>query len=193
MTGQVPFGTVITAGDVQAAVRAVLVDGFPDVLASVAAQHGFDPDDVPAPRGWGASAGPQPGGVDQRPVGVIVSPGIAGPPVRRGDGLYELRYEVAVGVVNVAATADLAQARCNLHAGALRATVLQHRKLGGLAASTRWTDERTEPVAENDQLAVWAATSVFEVTLEAAVDGIALAGPNPVVEEHRIDIILRRS
>lgn len=177
-----PFGQIMTAGAVRNALRATLAEYLPDVLAVVAERAGFDPDVVLPPRGYGASADPE--DVGDQPLGVIVAPGMSGQPVHRGNGLYELPWDAAVAIVVSAPTRDQGQALSEVYGAAVRAAIMQHPSLGGLAVSTRWVDERHEEIAFSSGRSVWAPQLVFAITVSAAVDGYATAGPNPIVEQH---------
>lgn len=183
MTSDLPYGQIITAGVVRAKVREVLETFLPDVLAVVATRSGFDPDLVPPPKGYGASAVPEDVAAWE-PMGVIRVPGMSEQPTRRSNGTYELPWDVGVGVVVSAKSSDDAQALSEVYGAAVRAAVLQHRSLLGLAVTTSWADERHEEIAYDTGRSVWASTQVFGVVVVAVVDGYATAGPNPVVEQH---------
>ncbi len=152
----------------------------------LAVRSGFAPATVLPPLGYGATVDPEDMG--DRPLGVAVVPGIQGQPVKHSDGLYEMSWDAAAGVAVSARSADEAKALAEVYAAAVRACVLQHAGLNGLASSTRWVDERIEEINWNPGVSVWAATVQFVIAVDAAVDGYATASPSPVVERYQITV-----
>lgn len=185
-----PFGDVITAGVVSNSLRETLVEFLPPLLEVLAVRAGFGPGELLAPIGYGAGDGAEQ--VRDQPMGIVVCPGISGRPVKHADGLYEMPWDVAAAIVACGRSSDEAKAMSEVYGAALRACVLQHPSLKGLASSTQWIDERYEQIAYSTDASVWACTIVFRVSVDAAVDGYATAGPNPVIQSRIITIGIKQ-
>lgn len=182
-----PYGEIVTAGLVRSAIKGILLGHLAPVLAVVAERQGFDPASVSAPAGYGASANPDEVEALQA-MGIIVVPGMSDQPVKRSDGSYELAWDAAVAIVCSARTRDEGQALSEIYGAAVRACILQHRSLAGVAETTVWTDESHEEIAYDTGRSVWAATLVFAVTCRSVVDGYATSAADVPVSSYQFEV-----
>lgn len=179
------YGTVITGGDVRAAVRATIELWSDAYVYEMARQVGFD---LLPLRTFGMFGGPT-YPPDQVPGCIIVAPGIVGDPERRGDGLIDVRWSVGIGILVADATAESAMVRAEPYGAALRALMIQQGDLGGFAEETTWLDEETTPIAYETDRVVAASSLQFSVQLRGVVDrfGGPLAPPDdPTVEQDTV-------
>ncbi len=185
MTVSVPFGPVITAGDIRGGLKTVLTASLPSVITAVCNQKSISPSLVPPPAAWGGPTDPSalPAGTSV-PLGVISAPGTTRDPVKRGNGDYELQWDAGVGLISSHPDSETGQRLSEIYGAAIRACILQNGSLGGVADSVRWVDESNEETAWNSGQSVWAATVIFAVTCVAVVDGYATAGPDPAIVQH---------
>lgn len=103
---------------------------------------------------------------DSTPCVVITSPGLTGPPDRRGDSSYEATWGVGVvpvvGATDEVSTRDLALD----YTAAVRAAVMQNRSLGGFAAAVTWLGESYDEVPFEATRTLGAGHVAFGVTVE---------------------------
>ena len=159
------YGPVVTGGDVRKAVRDTIVAWSDSYVDELARQVGIALLPI---RTYGIFGGPS-YPVDELPACVIVAPGLMGAPERRGDGSFDALWAVGVGIVVADVTADLAVARAEPYAAAIRALMVQQGGLGGFAEETTWTDEETVPIAYERDRVVAAASLQFEVVVNNVV------------------------
>lgn len=72
---------------------------------------------------------------------VCISPGLADTPRTKGDGQYIASWRLGVGVATASHDEQTANLRVKIMGAAVRAVLTQKASLGGIAQSTRWTDE----------------------------------------------------
>lgn len=161
------FGRIITGNDVERAALATLRAHMPDYLREVERQAGGDPGSLPAPRGYIVASQFQYRPEDQLPVVVVISPGLAGPPRRDGDGRVMARWSLAAGVVTAAA--ERARENAMSYVGALRALLLQHQTLDGLALDVEWQDEEYDSAPFDVTRTLFSARVVASVTVPDVV------------------------
>jgi hypothetical protein len=135
------FGQIVTGRHVELALIQHLQLWLPVYVAEVSEQDGHPRNFYAQPRSyerWSAWDATMP--EDQTPAVVVVSPGLAEEPSRRGD-TWTAKWSVSVAAIVTARTKsegrDLVEAYC----AAVRASVMQHRSLGGFAAGCSWVDE----------------------------------------------------
>lgn len=138
------IGRIITARDVEAAMRATLELWQDTYLGELARQQGRDPHALPAIRSWNTAAEFSDFPEAQLPSAIVVAPGTASVE-RRATG-YAAAWAVGVAVVVSAATEADTDLLAKLYAAAVRAAVVQHGSLGGLAEHTAWESERFDDV-----------------------------------------------
>lgn len=173
------FGDIKTGDDVEDAVEATLRLWFRTYLNEIELQKGVPSLNLPAPRSYTNHNEFTTFPEDQLPQCVIISPGMAGPPKMEGDGTFRAFWRLGIGVVNSAKDAASTNRNSKWYAAAVRAIILQHRSLGGIAQGVKWELESYEegPVESERTLAV--ASCEFIVEVEGVVD----SGQGPAVPE----------
>lgn len=166
------YGRIITGGDVERAVLATLREHAAEYVEEVERQQGREPGALARPRGYIVASQFQRWPEDQLPVVVVISPGFAGPPRRAGDGRIMARWSVGVGVIVSSAHREAARDNGQLYAAAMRALVLQHEDLGGLAAGVELQDEDYSDFPFISTRTLMSARVLFSAT----VDDVTSAG-----------------
>lgn len=174
------YGPIVTADDVEAAVKTTLRAWCTTYTEEVARQKGVT---LPPINYYGGTEIDL-SDVNTFPALVVVCPGIVGEPVRHGDGSQDATWAVGVGVVVAETVAYKALTLAKLYGAAVRALLVQQGSLGDFAVQTTWTDE--ESASEGFELDRWMAscTLQFEVTVTAVVNrfgGPTTPPANPTV------------
>lgn len=82
---------------------------------------------------------------------LVIAPGLVGPPIKNGRGVYQAVYRVGVAVVCVAPDEDTARLYANLYGVSVRSILIDHPSVEGLALATDWVDESFNEVPVGDQ------------------------------------------
>jgi hypothetical protein len=129
------YGRLISAVDVEQALKRRLDDRLGDYLAEVERQHGIVVGTLARPRAFVvAERFPE----DQLPAIVVESPGTADLPLADGQGRYYARFELVLTIAVAASTGALELAK--LYALALRALAVQQPS--ALFMGVDWINER---------------------------------------------------
>lgn len=164
------FGPIVTGKQVRTAMRDHLRTWLPAYLPEIGRGDGRLGDALPQPRSW-VSALDMPDGKfteDQMPSCVIVAPGLAEEPVKKG-GLFICRWAVSVGICVSGQDRENTFDLSELYAAAVRAAVLQNSSLGGFSTGTDWLGERYDDIP-NEMLRTLAAGTVqFLVEVQGAL------------------------
>lgn len=163
------YQPIVTGVQVRDALTATIQAWANAYTDEVGRQHSVT---LPPIRTYGVSLGMLPTGevADELPACVVVAPGIAGDPVRRGTGDQDATWAVGVGVVVADLSADPALDLAALYAAAVRALLVQHGSLGGFARGTTWLDEEYVEVAYERDRVVAAGNLKLEVEVAAVVN-----------------------
>lgn len=159
------FGEIFTADELESAVESTLKIWFRTYLNEIELQHGQPNVNLPPPRSYKhhveMDTYPEP----QLPQCLIVSPGMSSAPLMEGDGTFRGFWRVAIGIVNSAKDRESTNRNSKWYAAAVRAIILQHRSLGGVACGVEWEEEGYEdgPTEADRSLAVSTNTFIFEV------------------------------
>ena len=178
------IGAIVTAADVEDAARSTIETWQDTYLGELARQHARDPDALPAIRSWNVSAEFSDFPAAQLPSAIVVAPGTAA--VERRASGYEATWTLGIAVVVSAATEADTDRLAKLYAAAIRAAIVQHGSLGGIAESTQWTGERFDDVAPDPadaERTLVAAQVTFAVTVADVINpalGI-LEPPDPPI------------
>lgn len=176
------FGSLVSGDEIEEAVVATLQAWVPTYLRELERHFDLDPGALPAPRSYSTVSDRDPARwpEDQIPAVVVMSPGLAGDPVRRGDGSYRLAWSVAIGVVVSASSQAATRKLARRYAAAVRLIVVQHPALGGIAAGVDFTDESYDDLARDRERSLAAGAVTFTVHVDgAADDSTAPAAPDP--------------
>lgn len=161
-----PFGQIVTAAQVEAAVISTLRTYLPHYLAEVERQSGAEPA-IATPRTYRVWTESDTWPSDQLPAVIVACPGTSD--TRRTAGGYEADWDVRVGVI--VRTSDQASTRrlAGIYAAATRAVLVQRPALGGRALATVWTGEEID--SEPDSGQTWGlGTTRVVVTVPQVVD-----------------------
>lgn len=157
------IGPLVSVDEVCEAVESTLTAWLPSVLAEIAAAKSltlpvptaYDMPDAAALRNDRAAL----------PALAVSSPGLASPPVRDGDGVYEATWRV---VVTAFARADSYRATARAVRGyalAVRTCLVQHQDLGGIAAHVGWVGEEYAALDSRVARTLGAGFVTFTVTV----------------------------
>jgi hypothetical protein len=115
------------------------------------------------------------------PAGAIESPGLAAQPVQTSATTWDATWVVVVGVYDRGFDHDDTASRVRRWAAAVRATVLAHRDLGGLARTVTWTGEAyAQRPDRRDARGLGGCAVTFTVTVPNAVE-LPVASPSTPV------------
>lgn len=193
------FGNIVTAHDLEHAVKDTLKEWFPEYLAEIERQSDVPGLNLPSPRSYEHRVEMSNFPEDQLPQCIIVSPGMASAPMMEGNGSYRAFWKILIGIVNSAKDKESTARNSKLYAAATRAIILQHRSLGGFTSGMVWDGESYEhgPVEAERTLAVCSLEFTFEVEsvaserggpIEHAEDPEVPPADWPLVETTDVDI-----
>jgi hypothetical protein len=159
----------VSAADVSAAARAILIAHLPARLALGVNGRAA----LPEPTSYAEVPTAEAVRRVKKSVLAVMVPQIIGSPERFGDGTYDVTFLLSVAVWHeqthdlplLSAAAD--------YVAAIRETLLAHPTLGGLATDATWTDESVDLVGD--------ATSVL--TLGMGICEFAVRVPNVTAPE----------
>lgn len=150
------FRTIYSADILEAEVVALLQLWFPTYLREMERQHDLQPNSIKTPityttrRIFDALPG------EELPKCVVVSPGLAGKPEKRGGGSYDCLWRLGVGVAFSWVTEEEANTLVKNYAAASRAIMLQQ-----LPHIITWEDESYDDLPITDKLVQYKAASNF--------------------------------
>lgn len=177
---------MISSADVAAAARSTLVAHLPARLAAL-------PRPLPVPTRFDEVPTFEAIRRVKRSVLAISVPRTLGTPERFGDGSYDAVWLLSIAVWHEqSSTLPLLTAGGDYNA-AVRGTLLEHQKLGGIASQTTWTEESTDLVGdERTNLTLGLAICEFAVRVSNVADENPLPLPDgtdgPVVQTAEVTI-----
>lgn len=131
---------LITADDLCVAAAEILAEHLPAVVAAM----GWDEDSV-APLApvttWEQVPTLEALTAAEMPAGAVTSPGLAETPTRRERGRHDAVWRISVGVYDRGDDYHETARRVRRWAAAVRATLLEHRTLNGVADGVWWRGE----------------------------------------------------
>jgi hypothetical protein len=173
------FGPLVAGGDVEQWVLDLLQTWFSTYLAEVERQHGYGGNDLPRPRGWAVGPTFDKWPEDQLPGVLVASRGVPTPPVKRGSGGYEARWQIEPGVILSARTQTETHALAMLYGLAIRALMIQRPSLDGYAEASTWLGEAYDDLGYDDSRSLYAVRELFAV----AVVDVTFTGAGPVTPD----------
>jgi len=176
------FGTIKHAGQIEDMAEDFLKLWTPTYLAEMERQLGLDSKSLPHIRAWTRINEFEKWPEDQLPTVLLICPGLAEPPIKDGSGAYRAKWALGVAVVVSASTERATRNIAGIYSAAIRATLLQHRSLGGQALGVDWTDERYDDLPSEDSRSLAAARQVFVVEVADVTN--AKLGPDEVLVDH---------
>lgn len=176
------FGLIISAPIVREAVEAFIKPWVPAYLHEVARQMGRDTV-PPTIRSWVPATEIESFPSDQLPLGIVLVPGLAETPVKKSTG-YNTSWVLNVAVVVNGQDRPGVLALAGLYAAAIRALLIQHPSMGGLAVGYTWLDERYEELSPDGErtMAACQVIGVLHVDRVVQVDrGPLVVPPDPAL------------
>jgi hypothetical protein len=135
------FEAIFAAPMLENALLALIKEWLPTYLAEVERQFGIDAGTLARPKYFGTSVDDtlEPG--ERYPAIVVVSPGTAEVPEGTGGGAWSAWYDVTVATSVMGSNEMGARRQAGLYSAAVRALVMQHAGIGGVAEATLWQGE----------------------------------------------------
>lgn len=169
------IGRIVSGREVELAALAMLKRWSSTYLAEAERQTGRPVGSLPRIRTWTTAPDFEKWPEDQLPCVLLISPGLAQPPMPDGSGHYRAQFSLGLATIVSAArmddTAELAKLYCAVH----RACILQHQSLEGFAAGVTWVDENYDDLPSIDTRSLGAGQAIFAVQ----VDGISTRWNGP--------------
>jgi len=164
------YGRILTATQVEAAMRTHMTTWLNDYIREMELQTGRATNSVPLPSSYKTSADFERWNEERLPEMVMVSPGLIGEPMGAGErGKYRATWGMALVTVVSANTKANTDALAKLYAAAIRGAVMQHRSLGGFARATQWLDERYDVIPSEGTRNLMSVTVSFAVEVDDVV------------------------
>lgn len=187
------FGQLFDADLLESAVRDKLKLWMETYLREIEIQRGLQLGDLVRPKAWLVSEEIDKEWGDKVPAVVVVSPGLAAPPVAEGDGSYASLWRIAVGAVVSAGgpnSRDGSRRLLRRYVGLLRDLMLQNKNYGYVDEDTElfevrrvaWMDESFDKLNFEDTQTLGIGESVFEVEIGNTVNP-RLGPAKPVVPD----------
>jgi hypothetical protein len=171
---------IITAAQVEDAVKLTLQTWFNTYLREIEIQGGLTALELPLPRSYTVVNELDDFPELQLPRVLIISPGTVGDPRAEGDGTMTFFWRVGIGIVAQGNTRETTNRNTKLYAAAARAILLQKQGLGGLATNIDLESEEYDEYSPDQSRTLGVASLVTIVTIPGAVNrrgGPAVAVP----------------
>lgn len=159
------FGNIVPGVLLENAVMEIIHSWMPTYLQELERQLGWERGRIPSPRYYTTRNEFDSFPEDKMPMCVVVSPGLADPPTREGDGTYSADWAIGVGFAAQAKDADSSHAMATIYAAAGRALLLQHTSLGGVAHGIEWIDESYDDLVTEENRTIRAAYNIYRVSI----------------------------
>lgn len=161
------FNRMLSAEQVEDAVRDALKKWFPTYLHELERQLGVQPNTFVAPDNYSDRNSFDMESPEKLPKVVVIAPGLTGTPSKKGSWTYNATWKVGVGIAVGARTEDDANKLVKGYAAAIRGIMLQSSELDSIGAlDIAWTDESYDdlPITLVNQL-VKAASLYFDIEI----------------------------
>lgn len=165
------FGPLVIGTDVEQAALNTLQTWAPEYIPWVARKVGRDPSTLPLPRSWVTSVDTDRWPEEQLPSVMLVSTGLTDEPQRDGRGVYTAHFAIGLAVVVSARDRAETDELAKIYTAALRAILLQHQSLGGIADAVEWVDERYDVLPERNRRQLAAGQVVFRIQVPNVISG----------------------
>jgi len=180
---QAEVGPMITGGDLEAAILAVLRGWLPAYIAEGERQHGWMAGSTPTPRGWVLTGRDlQKFPADQLPAIIVMAGGIVLTPRKEGGrGVLSAFWGVEIGAVFNAAWGTSSRQHAQLYAAAIRTCLMQRPlEVADTMASVDWRGE----VYDELDFPTTRTYSASVVSFNVEVREVAWAdgGPPPITD-----------
>lgn len=171
MTDFTKFGFSIGRGEVLNDVQATIEAFIKDYLAEAERQHGKEPRWLPNFKTYTQVNEFRNWAQDETPVCVIVSPGLAAPPEKKGDGWYMAKFDLGIAIIVQANNRENTNALADMYGPIIRQLMLQQAGYGGLISGIDFEDEKSNDVPETEDRAQAAVQVIFTVEVPGVVNG----------------------
>lgn len=167
------FGQIFLGSQLEQAAIDMLKDWFETYTVELQQQINWTGNDIPPPRSWTTRNHFDRFPEDQLPAIIVVSPGLAGKPVKDGTQRYRTVWDLAIAVICSARDEPSTKSLARFYCGVVRAIMVQHRSLGGIASGLEWVDESYDEIMdEQDTARVLASGQVsFRIEVDGTVSG----------------------
>lgn len=165
------FGEWKHGGQVEDAVIATLKLWLPTYLRWAESEEDLDADVLPAPKTYDTVPDRQIRQWPNRrfPGAIVMSPGLAGEPVRVAQS-SRATWAVSVAIVVSSSSERDTRRLAHWYGAAVRQVLEQKPSLGGVAVSTQWQDEQSDLLDEDDRRTVQGVEELFHVEMANVVD-----------------------
>lgn len=143
------FKNILTGSEVEQWVIDIIKKWAKTYIDELQFQIGWAGAEIPVPRSYTTRTRVRHFEDDQLPQCIVVSPGVAAPPVREGDGTYRADFAVGVSMVVSAKDEPSTKALARFYAAVTRAILLQHASLDGHAMGMQWMDEKYDDIEDD--------------------------------------------
>lgn len=188
------FGEILHGGQVEQAALDILRAWTPTYINEMCRQTGRDVGSLPYVRSWTVVNDFEKWPEDQLPCVLVISPGLAEPPTREGDGTYSARWALGTGVIVSSRSQEETNEYAKLYSAAIRAALLQNGSLAGFAEGTWWEDERYNDLPSEDGRSLAAGQNLFTVEVRgvlASKEGPGTPDPHDDPEEDYDPVTVR--
>jgi hypothetical protein len=173
------FGRIVSGDDVEQWCVDLFVRWMGTYLSEVERQHGLTAGSWARPRTFRRSLSLDKWPEDQLPAVVLVSTGLATPPVKAGDGKFRARWLMGLVVICSARTEELSHDMARHYCAAIRTLLEQRPSLDGYADGVQWLDESYNDLNFDDSRSLCTGRAVFAVE----VDDVMSANSGPVTPD----------
>jgi len=166
------FGPIFVASQLEQAVVDIHEQWMETYIAELVLQIGWTGPDIPTPRSWVRRNHAEHFTRDQLPQMVVVSPGLAAPPVKDGRGVYRATWMIGVATIASAKDEQTTQDLAKFYAACSRALMIQHQSLGGIASNMIWMDESYDDIPSEEETSnvIAAGVNYFRIEVEGVAD-----------------------
>jgi hypothetical protein len=179
MTDFSKFGLSVSRKHVMDSVEATIKAFEEDYLSEAERQWGLNPHDLPTFKTHSQVNEFRNWADDETPVCVIVSPGLAGRPEKKGSGLYMGKFDLGVACIVQANNRENTNRLADIYGPAIRQLLLQQIGFGGLISGIDFVDEKANDVPESEDRAQTAVQVIFTVDVPGIVNGrLGIAAPS---------------
>jgi len=169
------FGRIVDGSDVEQWCLDTLKAWSSTYLAERERQKGLQAGTLQRVRAWVVTPTFDKWPEDQLPACLLISTGLAEPPMKSGDGVYRARFQMGLGCIVSARTELETHRLAQLYISAHRALLIQRPSLGGNAIGIVWQEENYDSLTYDDQRSLGAGQAIFTVE----VDDVVSTGRGP--------------
>lgn len=175
------FGTIFSDDALEDAVRETLKKWFSDYLDEIEDQRGIARGWHDRPKSWEIHDEFDRFPAEMIPQILVFCKGLDDKATKRGDGRYGAKFAVGVACIVSAADSESTRKMAYRYGAAVRAIILQKKKLDGTVAGIRgvsWIDGRNSEIKSEDTRTLWSSRQLFAFEIADVVT--AGAGPRDI-------------